>query len=298
MWCSLHYRFYRFNLVLTSLCFVDDLCQRQARLFSLIVLVIKVCPKVHSGREIQPTDVCKANVLKSSYWKIWSNILTARWRASAWSDKQNKEQSADDPSVDLIRVKNMLNSTISMSYPDVVIACIEHKVSLEAFRAIEAALVKHDNNMKDYPGGWLITITANHSNYLVCDRANTQSVTVRKVVKLQLNYCNALVIKWIYNIVLFGGKNAGCSFFITFNWCMLSFLTLSPTAGFNDPGWEIPGPFCSRAMLICSIIWLGKRMLRCCSAGSVLRWHEVAPYSVSLICIVWSCFYVKLMQIN
>ena len=46
-------------------------------------------------------------------------------------------------SVDLIRVKNML-STISMSYPDVVIACIEHKVSLEAFRAIEAALVKHD----------------------------------------------------------------------------------------------------------------------------------------------------------
>ena len=44
----------------------------------------------------------------------------------------------------------MLNSTISMSYPDVVIACIEHKVSLEAFRAIEAALVKHDNNVKDY----------------------------------------------------------------------------------------------------------------------------------------------------
>ena len=28
----------------------------------------------------------------------------------------NKEQSADDPSVDMIRVKNMLNSTISVSY--------------------------------------------------------------------------------------------------------------------------------------------------------------------------------------
>ena len=28
------------------------------------------------------------------------------------------------PSVDLIRVKNIFNSTISMSYPDVVIACI------------------------------------------------------------------------------------------------------------------------------------------------------------------------------
>ena len=43
----------------------------------------------------------------------------------------NKEQSADDPSVDLIRVKNMLNRPFLMSYPDVVIACIEHKVSLE-----------------------------------------------------------------------------------------------------------------------------------------------------------------------
>ena len=48
------------------------------------------------------------------------------------------------------RVKNMLKKIISVSYPDVVIACIEHKVVLEAFRAIEAALVKHDNNMKDY----------------------------------------------------------------------------------------------------------------------------------------------------
>ncbi|EFD0386223.1 TPA: hypothetical protein ACWOOY_005099, partial [Escherichia coli] len=49
-----------------------------------------------------------------------------------------------------VRVKTMLNSTISMGYPDVVIACIEHQVSLEAFRAIEAALVKHDKNTKDY----------------------------------------------------------------------------------------------------------------------------------------------------
>ena len=60
------------------------------------------------------------------------------------------EQSADDPSVDLIRVKNMLNSTISMSYPDVVNCMYRTWVLLEAFRAIEAALVKHDNNMKDY----------------------------------------------------------------------------------------------------------------------------------------------------
>ena len=57
----------------------------------------------------------------------------------------NKEQSADDPS-DLIR-KNMLNSTISMSYPDVVIACIEYKVSLKHSEQF-AALVKHDNNIR------------------------------------------------------------------------------------------------------------------------------------------------------
>ena len=63
----------------------------------------------------------------------------------------NKEQSADDPPWDLILIKNMLNSTISMSYLiDVITHLIEHKVSLEAFRAIEQALVKHDNNMKDY----------------------------------------------------------------------------------------------------------------------------------------------------
>ena len=42
--------------------------------------------------------------------------------------KWNKDNPAD-PSVDLIRVKNMLNSTISMSYPDVVIACIGIGVS-------------------------------------------------------------------------------------------------------------------------------------------------------------------------
>ena len=36
----------------------------------------------------------------------------------------NKEQSADDPSVDLIRVN--VYAFISMSYPDVVIACINH----------------------------------------------------------------------------------------------------------------------------------------------------------------------------
>ena len=77
-----------------------------------------------------------------------------------------------------------------MSYPDVVIVCIEHGVS-GSIQSNWGSVGEHDNNEGLFPGGWLITITANHSNYLVCDRANTQSVTVRKVVKLQLNYCNA-----------------------------------------------------------------------------------------------------------
>ena len=50
---------------------------------------------------------------------------------------------------------------------------------------------------------------------------------------------------------------------------------------------KFPDLFCSRAMLICSIIWLGKADV----AVVVLRVlffvdMEVAPYSVSLICIV------------
>ena len=48
----------------------------------------------------------------------------------------NKEQFADDPlrGSDSCK-KNMLISTISMSYPDVVIACIEHKVSLGSIQS-------------------------------------------------------------------------------------------------------------------------------------------------------------------
>ena len=50
---------------------------------------------------------------------------------------------------------------------------------------------------------------------------------------------------------------------------------------------EIPGPF-----LLKSDVNLFNHLVRkadvagCCSAGSVLRVDEVAPYSVSLICIV------------
>ena len=56
--------------------------------------------------------------------------------------------------------------------------------------------MKHDNNMKDYSlvVDW-ITITANHSNYLVCDRAKYAVCHCQESGKTATNYCNALVIK-------------------------------------------------------------------------------------------------------
>ena len=62
----------------------------------------------------------------------------------------HKDQCTEAPSQEQVRVKTMLIRTISISYPYVIISCIEHQLSLEAFRAIEAALVKHDKNTKDY----------------------------------------------------------------------------------------------------------------------------------------------------
>ena len=160
--------------------------------------------------------------------------------------------------------------------------------------------MKHDNNMKDYSlvVDWS-PIPANHSNYLVCDRANTQSVTVRKVVKLQLNYCNVFVIKWIYNIVLFGGKNAGCSFFITLIdvYALFSDVSLRRQASMTQAE-KFPDPFCSRAMLFNHLVRKAD-VAGCCSAWVLFFVDMRLPRnSVSLICIVWSCFYVKLMQIN
>ena len=74
------------------LVFCYDLCQILG-MFSLnsIGCVTKCGPAGILEGNTNLTDVCIVNVLKSSYRKIWSNILTARWRASAWSDKMNKE---------------------------------------------------------------------------------------------------------------------------------------------------------------------------------------------------------------
>ena len=79
-----------------------------------------------------------------------------------------------------------------MSYPDV---CMYRTRCLwKAFRAIEAALVKYDNNMKRlFLVVDSVTLTANHSNYLVCDRANAVC-HCQESGKTAINCCNALVI--------------------------------------------------------------------------------------------------------
>ena len=53
----------------------------------------------------------------------------------------------------------------------------------------------------------------------------------------------------------------------------LPLLTLVSDGELMTQAEKFPDPFCSRAMLICSIIWLEKAdgVAGCCSAGSVLR---------------------------
>ena len=141
------------------------------------------------------------------------------------------------------------------------------------------------------PGGWLTTITANHSNYLVCDRANTQSVTAVESGKLQLNYCNALVNLSEFTI-------SSCSEWRTRD--VHSSSLLIDKGFFSDVSLRRQASmtkekfrtlFCSRAMLICSTIWLGCRMLY------VVLWvlffvdtRLRSRICVSLICIVWKLF--------
>ena len=79
-----------------------------------------------------------------------------------------------------------------MSYPDVVIACIEHKVFLEVSRAIECCC-ENDNNMKDYSGEVDLIITANHSNYLVFQtEPNSLSLSESGKTATQLLQCPLL----------------------------------------------------------------------------------------------------------
>ena len=69
-------------------------------------------------------------------------------------------------------------------------------------------------------------------------------------------------------------------------YALFSDVSLRRQASTTQAG-EIPGPFfCSRAMLICSTGLVRKAMLRVVVLRVLFFVDEVAPYSVSLICIV------------
>ena len=102
-----------------------------------------------------------------------------------------------------------------------------------------------------------ITITANHSNYLV-DRANTQFVTVRK------GNCNSITampsqLRNLHTSCSEGRTRDVIFHHFTDEYALFSDVSLRQA---SRPIQKFPTLFCSRAMLICSIIWLGKRMLR------------------------------------
>ena len=101
------------------------------------------------------------------------------------------------------------------------------------------------------------------------------------------------VIKWIYNIVLFvRRKNAdvhSSSLLID----VYALLTLAPDGRLPMTQAEkFPDPFCSRAMLICSIIWLGKRMLRVVVLRVLFFVDMRLPRIQCRWFVLFSCFYV------
>ena len=96
-------------------------------------------------------------------------------------------------------------------------------------------------------------------------------------------------------------EERGMSIFHHFNWCICSFLTLAWRQASSRLQAEKFLTSCSRAMLICSIIWLESG---CCG---LLFWRVLFFKRYMRLpriqcrwfrCIVWSCFYVKLMQIT
>ena len=155
-----------------------------------------------------------------------------------------------------------------------VIACIEHKVSLEAFRAIEAALVKHDNNMKDY-------------SLVATDHHNCQSFKLFSLWQSQHAVCHCQESgktatsplqcprNWVISQYRPVRREERGMFILhhPFNWCICLFLTLVSDGRSMTQAEKFLTFFVQGAMLICSIIWLGKRMLRVVVCGSALRWR-------------------------
>ena len=138
--------------------------------------------------------------------------------------------------------------------------------------------------------GWLNTITANHSNYLVCDRANTQSVTAGKVVKLHPTtlQCPLQLSEFTISSCSEGRtRDVHSSSLFRLMYMPLSDVSLRRQASMTQAE-KFLDPFLLKSDVNLFNHWSGKAdVAGCCSAGSVLRWHEVAPvFSVAdLYCL-------------
>ena len=120
--------------------------------------------------------------------------------------------------------------------------------------------------------------------------ANTQSVTKPGKCKLQLNYCNALVIAREFTISSCSEgrtRDVHSSSLLIDVYALFFDVSLRRQASMTQAE-KFPDPFCSRAMLICSIIWLGKRMLRVVVLRVLFFVDMRLPrIQCRWICIVW-----------
>ena len=73
------------------------------------------------------------------------------------------------------------------------------------------------------------------------------------------------------------GRTRDVHSFITFNWCICLFLTLSPTASMTQAE-KFPDSLLKSDVNLFNHLVRKADVAGCCFAGSVLRWHEVAPY--------------------
>ena len=125
---------------------------------------------------------------------------------------------------------------------------IEHKVSLETFKRIEAALIDFDNNT----GGRIIPWLTDKSpplliipSYLVCDRANTQSVCQESgKTATQLLQCPQSKMRLPISSCSEGRTRGMFILHHFFNWCIYTlFLTLVSDGELQWPKLKFPDLF-------------------------------------------------------
>ena len=154
-------------------------------------------------------------MLKSSYRKIWSNILTTEWRqahgATKWIRKQSQWSLRGSDSCK--KNNNWQHHFYELPW---CCNCMYER----------RCLWKHSNSGRGgeaivmwlFPGGWLITIAIRHSSYLVCGSQHMMSIS-GKWVKLQLS-AMPILIKWIYNNPVRRKRHR--MFIHHFRWCICS----------------------------------------------------------------------------